>query len=324
KGDSETHPTLSPDDQFADFETYSHILGREETAAPSAADYIRSALITGLEAERHLGVNPYQFGVIGSTDAHTSLSSAEENNFWGKFALDSTPETKDRELLTGVMGNSMSASGLVAVWAEENSRESIFSAFRRREVYATSGPRIGISFFAGWHFSEDDLAAPNPALPGYTKGVTMGSQLQPPKGKRAPTFLVHAAMDPEGARLDRLQIIKGWVGLDGKGREKVYDIAWSDDRVMDDDGTLPPVGNTVDLQTGRYRNSIGATQLATVWRDPDFHASQRAFYYARVLQIPTARHTLLDAIATGRESSAAAYPDTIQERAYTSPIWYTP
>jgi hypothetical protein len=328
KGDSETHPKLSRNDEFADFETYEHVIAVGEhavTPEADAGDYIRSALMRGLEIDAEAGANPYKFGLIGSTDAHTSIASAEENNFWGKMALDSTPEmTLKAEIIPGATGADMSASGLAAVWAEENTREAIFDAFRRREVYATTGPRIRVRFFGGWSFDADDAQARGLAATGYSKGVSMGSDLTEAPGSKAPTFLVHAARDPRGANLDRIQIVKGWLDADGKGREKVYDVALSDGRRVGRFGRVKSVGNTVDLKTGRYTNSIGDAQLATVWADPDFDSSQRAFYYARVIQIPTPRHTLYDAIALGMDPKKTGHPATIQERAYTSPIWYAP
>ena len=343
KGDSETHPDLSPDDPFADFETYgSYIQQNHQPYAAQVGDYARSALRRGLEIEERVGVNPYKFGMIGATDSHSGLSAPEEDNFWGKMAVDSTPETKDR-FAAGrkVNGWNIGAQGLAAVWAEENTRESIFAAFRRREVYATTGPRMQVRFFGGWAFREWDAEAADLASVGYGKGVSMGGDLKRPpadpsawrklfgaRGVSAPSFLVHASKDPKGANLDRVQIVKGYLAADGRAadgqsRERVYDIAWSGDREPDASGRLPAVGNTVDLETGAYTNDIGAAELATVWTDPDFDPGQRAFYYVRVLEIPTPRHSLLDAIALQAEPSDAQ-PPTLQERAYTSPIWYTP
>ncbi len=326
KGDSETHPRLSPNDEFADFETYAHLIAVGEAAGQKeadAGDYVRSALKRGLEIEAEVGVNPYKFGMIGSTDSHTAMASAEEDNFWGKMALDSTPGTKHDEIIPGVKGWDMSASGLAAVWAEENTREALHDAFRRREVYATTGPRLRVRFFGGWDYRPYDAEAKDVARVGYDKGVPMGSDLaQAPAGK-APTFLIHAVKDPVGANLDRIQVVKGWLGADGKAHEKVYDAAWSDGRKLRR-GRVPPVGNTVDLKTASYTNSIGAAQLAVVWEDPDFDASQRAFYYARVLEIPTPRNSLYDSVALRIDPKKTGHPATIQERAYSSPIWYTP
>ena len=327
KGDSETHSTLSPDDEFADFENYPYYIQRRWTEyEPKAGDFVRSALKRGLEFERALGVNPYQLGVIGSTDAHTSLPSAEENNFHGKLATDSIPENKQG--FGGVddgrrtSGWAMSASGLAAVWATENTREAILAAMKRKEVYATTGPRIAVQFFGGSGFEAGDLAAADIYEHARSRGVAMGGTL-PASMDGAPSFIAMAVKDPVGANLDRLQVIKGWVDGQGQSHERVYNVAWSDDRELSADGKLPPVENTVDLRNGEVDNRVGAETLSVVWTDPDFDATQSAFYYLRVLQIPTARHSLLDAIALGMDS-AKGQPDTIQERAYTSSIWYRP
>jgi hypothetical protein len=321
KGDSETHPALSPEDEFADFETYPHYIQRTpEPYRATKADFIRSGLKTGLELQAVLGVNPYQFGLIGSTDAHSGLASADENNFWGKMATDSIPENKTRGA-TGATGWSMSASGLAAVWSESNDRESIVAAFRRREVYATTGPRMQLRFFAGWDYSETDLQT-DVAAAGYAGGVPMGGVLEA-RPDQVPGFLVMAMKDPLGANLDRVQVVKGWLDATGSAREQVYDVAWSPGRVPGSDGRLPSVGNTVDLQTAVYRNEIGAASLQTFWQDPDYVPGQSAFYYARVLQIPTPRHALYDAIALGIEAPSVG-PLTIQERAYSSPVWINP
>jgi hypothetical protein len=329
KGDSETHPTLSPTDEFADFETYEHLISVSEHAqevTADAGDYARSALKRGLQIEARTGVNPYQFGMIGSTDSHTAMSSAEENNFHGKMALDSTPETKAIDIIPGANGWDMGAAGMVAVWAEENTRASIFEAFRRKEVYATTGPRIRLRFFGGWDFAAENVPAGEISGEGYSRGVPMGANLPAtPKSKGAPpTFLVAALKDPVEANLDRIQIVKGWLDKDGRARERVYDVALSDGRTAGADGSVKPVGNTVNLKTATYTNTIGDTELSTVWSDPDFDPAARAFYYARVLQIPTPRHSLFDAVALGIDPQATGHPATIQERAYSSPIWYTP
>jgi hypothetical protein len=325
KGDSETHSSLSPDDEFADFENYPFYIQNGYTpyeAQPGA--YIRSALKRGLSIERKLGQNPYQFGVIGSTDSHTALSSAEEDNFWGKLATDSIPENKQRKFhpdYPSSSGWAMSASGLAAVWARDNSRAAILEAMRRREVYATTGPRIAVQFFGGSGFSNADLKAADVYAQATSKGVAMGGELGAIPG--APSFLVMATKDPVGGNLDRIQIVKGWLDEAGNQHERVFDVAWSPERTPGVDGRLPPVGNTVDSSTASYDNSIGAPQLAAVWLDPEFDPAYPAFYYVRVLQIPTPRHSLYDAIALQLES-ADIQPDSIQERAYTSSIWYRP
>ena len=324
KGDSETHPKFSPDDPFADFENYPFYIQRHWTEyTPRRGDFVRPALKRGLEIGRRLGRNPYRLGVIGSTDSHTALASAEEDNFHGKLATDSIPGNKQRTFSEGepsASGWAMSASGLAAVWSRSNTRADILAALKRREVYATTGPRIAVQFYGGTGFVPGDLATADLHAKATQLGVPMGGQLE---GPDTPSFIVVAARDPVGANLDRIQIVKGWLGPDGEAREKVFDVAWSEGRARGPDGDLPQVGDTVDRRTGEVRNSIGEAQLGAVWTDPRFDPGQPAFYYARVLQIPTARHSLLDAIALGMDS-AGEHPDTIQERAYTSPIWYRP
>jgi hypothetical protein len=330
KGDSETDPSLSPNDEFADFEPFYHALDSEDLAsgakpALTPGDFARSGLRRGLEIEGKVGANPYKFGMVGSTDSHTGMSSSEEDNFHGKTAYDSIPENRFNSFL-GVdgFGSDMSASGLAAAWSAANNRQALADSFRRKEVYATTGTRVRVRFFGGWDFSDSDAGQSNIAEIGYEKGIPMGGDLaSAPEGK-APAFLVYAIKDPRGANLDRVQIVKGWLNEDGTSAEQVYDVVWSDDREAGEDGSLPPVGNTVDLKTGRYTNDIGDAQLSVVWRDPDFDPAQRAFYYVRVLEIPTPRHTLYDAIALGMDPEETGHPATIQERAYSSPIWYTP
>lgn len=324
KGTSETHPVLSPNDEFADFEFFKHLLdmraGAPQTPTATEGDYVRGALKTGLEMADKIGVNPYKLGMIGATDSHTGLASAEENNFMGKMALDSIPENKQRGL-GRLSGWSMSSSGLSGVWVRENNREEIIAAFKRREVYGTTGPRIAVRFFGGYGFDEKDLSARDLSVVGYGKGVPMGGDLF--AGPGAPSFLLQAVKDPKGANLDRVQIVKGWLDDEGKAREKVFDVVWSGDRVRDAAGKLPPVGDTVDRELVRYDNSIGAPELVAVWRDSEFNARTRAFYYVRVLEIPTPRNSLYDSRALN-EAPPAGYAVTIQERAYSSPIWYTP
>ena len=324
KGDSETHPVFSPNDEFADFETYRFYIQQEpQEYQPHKGDFVRPALKLGLALEQQLGINPYRFGLIGSTDSHSGLSTADEDNFGGKLARDSTPETKSRAdgRKSFASGWNMSASGMAAVWAEENTREAILAAFKRREVYATSGPRIALQVYGGWGFSEDDLN--NPAT-WRQKGVPMGGILASAEsGKAAPGFVIQALKDPHSANLDRLQVVKGWLDENGQEQETVYDVAWSGERVPDAAGKLPPVGDTVDRQTGRYRNSIGAASLSAFWSDPDFNPAQSAFYYVRVLEIPTPRHLMLDAIALGLDKPEDG-DSVIQERAYSSPLWYRP
>ncbi|MDA9095145.1 DUF3604 domain-containing protein [Porticoccaceae bacterium] len=329
KGDSETHATFSPEDEFADFETYEHFI--QTTASKtdvSPGDYIRPALKTGLALEQKIGVNPYKFGFIGSTDAHSGLSSPEEGNFWGKMAKDSTPETKAPVLgnPTGADGWDMSASGLAAVWATENNREAIYAAFKRKETYATTGPRLRVQMFGGWNFPANAAESKDFAEIGYQHGVPMGGDIMSSDAKGtnvAPSFLLRAVKDPVDANLDRIQMVKGWVDTAGEQHEHVYNVAWSDGRALDAAGKLPAVGNTVDLTSARYTNTIGQAELATQWTDPDFDPQQSAFYYARVLQIPTPRNGLFDSVALQLDKPPRG-AKTIQERAYTSPIWYQP
>ncbi|MDG2305033.1 MAG: DUF3604 domain-containing protein, partial [Candidatus Binatia bacterium] len=326
KGDSEAHPDLSPNDEFADFELYPHYIQRDPPPyEASEGDYVRSALKRGLAIEEKIGFNPYQFGLIGSTDSHTGVASAEENNFWGKFPRDSKPETKTGwRGGKGPSGWSMSASGLAAVWAEENSRDEILDAFRRREVYATTGPRMAVRVFAGWDFDESDLASKDLADVGYARGVPMGGELTRQGDGGAPRFLIQALKDPKSGNLDRIQVIKGWLDEDGSPQERIYDVAGAGERTRDAAGKLSLIGNTVDLTTARYTNDIGAADLTAAWEDPDFDGDQSAFYYVRVLEIPTPRHSLMDAVALGVDPSEVEGASTIQERAYTSPIWYRP
>jgi hypothetical protein len=331
KGTGEAHPFLSPNDEFADFEIWDKgNLNLSEAKTPDMlpAEYARSGLLTGMQLEREFGTNPYAFGMIGSTDAHTGLPAVEEDNFWGKV----TPMEPNAERLTKVfladqgtgltvMEWEVSSAGYAAVWAQENTRASIFDAMERREVYATTGTRMTVRFFGGYDFAAGDAASRNPAVIGYGKGVPMGGELAPDPQGRAPGFLVAALRDPIGANLDRYQIVKGWLDADGNPQERVYDVAWSDGRVAGADGKLPPVGSTVEGAT--WTNTIGAPELIAVWQDPDFDPALPAFYYGRVLEIPTPRWTAYDAAYFG----TTPLPGTVmelQERAYTSPIWYTP
>jgi hypothetical protein len=324
KGDSETHPSVSPEDPFTGFEIYPHYIQQNAPPYdPKPGDFVRSALRTGLEIETRLGVNPYRFGLIGSTDAHTGLASAEEPNFWGKMARDSIPENKAsfRVGRAGVSGWSMSASGLAAVWAEENTRDAIVSALRRRETYATTGPRIAVRVFAGAAFEPGDENAQDLGTIGYERGVPMGGELV--ASTAPPRFVIQAAKDPKSAHLDRVQMVKGWLS-GGTTHEKVYDVVWAGERKPEPDGRVPAVPDTVDPETARYTNEFGATTLSALWTDPDFDAQAEAFYYVRVLEIPTPRHSLRDAIALGIDPAETGHPLSIQERAYTSPIWYRP
>jgi hypothetical protein len=332
KGDGEAHPFLSPDDEFADYETWD-IGNLDVTVAKTndmlAGEYAREALKRGLAIEQRLGTNPYKFGLIGATDSHTSLATAEEDNFFGKHSgYEPNPGRMSHAFMETdkgkIVGWQMVASGLAAVWATENTREAIFDAMLRKEVYGTTGPRMAVRMFGGWEFNDQDLNSRIPANTGYKKGTPMGGDLRvKPKDAPSPNFMVLALRDPIGANLDRIQIVKGWLDADGTTHEKVYDVAWSGERVLDKKGKLPAVGNTVDAATATWTNTIGAAELSTVWTDPNFDAKQKAFYYARVLEIPTPRWSTYDAFRFGIDLPEGA-PVSTQERAYTSPIWYTP
>lgn len=321
KGDSETHPLLSPVDEFADFETWNFVMiPSGPTPDPVAAEYVRAALKRGLEIEARTGVNPYKFGLIGSTDSHTGLSTASESAFAGKGQKDARPDLRANPTgLGSSRGWDMGAAGLVAAWAPENTRAAIFDAFKRREVYATTGTRITLRFFATHDLELGKLTSD--AIP--PNAVPMGGETGA-AAEGGPFFLVQALKDPEGANLDRVQIVKGWIDSSGQAQERIYEVAWSGDRKTNPDGKLPPVGNTVDLASGRYTNTIGAPELKAVWSDPNFDRDQSAFYYVRVLEIPTPRYSLLDAIALGIDVAETGRPATLQERAYSSPIWYSP
>jgi len=333
KGDSETHPFLSPNDEFANFERWDKgNLDLTVAKKPEMLEfeYARSALKNGLKLEAKLGVNPYKFGMVGSTDAHTGLAAIEEDNFFGKTASsEPSPGRAEHPFVSNktsgltILGWETTASGYAAVWATENSRKAIFDAMERRETYATTGPRMLVRLFGGFDFVEADANTRSPALVGYTKGVPMGGDIGPAPAGKAPTFMVAALKDPIGANLDRYQIIKGWLDAAGEVHEKVYDVAWSGDRKPGADGKLPAVGDTVDVTNATWTNTIGAPELISVWTDPDFDPAQRAFYYGRVLEIPTPRWTAYDAKYFGIKMPPEV-PMKMQERAYTSPIWYTP
>jgi Protein of unknown function (DUF3604) len=332
KGDGETHPALSPTDEFADYETWEvGNLDISELKKPDMLqrEYAREALKNGLALEEQLGTNPYKFGMVGATDSHTGLSTAEEENFFGKSTSVEPSATRVshpfvKTELGEYPGYSLAASGYQGVWATENTRAAIFDAMERKETYATTGPRIPVRFFGGWEFTDNDLRNRAPAFIGYEKGVPMGGDLTTAPSGKAPTFMVIALRDPIGANLDRVQIIKGWLDTDGKTHEKIYDVAVSDGRTIEADGRCKtPVGNTVDLEAANWANTIGASELAQIWTDPDFDPTQKAFYYVRVLEIPTPRWVLYDKVRLGAEIPEEAKL-THQERAYTSPIWYTP
>ncbi|MGR2769625.1 DUF3604 domain-containing protein [Photobacterium ganghwense] len=332
KGTSEQHPSLAPADEFANFEIWDkgnlNVVPKEPGMIER--EYAREALKNGLKLEEEFGTNPFKFGLVGSTDDHTGISSAEENNFFGKFpasepsAERSTGNAFDFEGRT-VKDWQLGASGLTAVWAEENTRASIWDAMKRKEVYATTGTRMLVRFFGGWDFKPEDVLSRNPGAVGYGKGVPMGGDLTTPdNGAKAPSFLVAALKDSFSGNLDRIQIIKGWLDKAGKPQEKVYNVVWSGDRKLDKDGNLPSIGNTVDVANATWTNTIGSSELITVWQDPDFDPSLKAFYYARVIEIPTPRWTAYDKAYFADAKFSDEVPMTVTERAYTSPIWYTP
>ena len=332
KGTSEAHPSMSPNDEFADFELWDK--GNLNLVPKKPGDlkteYARDALKNGLYYEKKLGVNPFKFGLVGGTDTHTGLSAINEDDYWGKYGTTlPSPERWNADELSFegrvIKGWQLGSSGWTGVWAKENTRESIWDAMKRKETYATTGPRISVRFFGGFDFIESDGNTRQPALAGYKKGVPMGGDLyKAPKGKKI-SFLVAALKDPHSGNLDRVQIIKGWLGKDGKTHEKVYTVAWgdADKRKMDANGKVPPVGNTVDKNTATYKNTIGDPDLVTVWEDPDFDPNVAAFYYARVIEIPTPRWTTYDAVKFNLKLTDDV-PVWLQERCYTSPIWYNP
>jgi len=332
KGDGEAHPFLSPDDEFADYETWdlgNLSFSKKVTKEMLPYEYARSGLKLGLKYQEKFGVNPFQFGMVGAGDSHTGLPGQEENNFMGKHSS-SEPDaerwkTPFRVAEIGTQeGWSEVASGLAGIWATDNTRAALWDAMKRKEVYATTGTRMTVRMFGGWEFKAGDDKRSDYVDLGYKKGVPMGGVLHRAKRGTSPSFIVTALMDPMGGALDRVQIVKGWRDNAGELHEKVYDIAWSDHRKPDPKtGKLPPVGNTVNIAEATWTNSIGDAQLTTVWQDPDFSRREQAFYYVRVLEIPTPRWTAYDAkrfgVTMGKE-----VPMTTQERVYTSPIWYTP
>ena len=326
KGASETHPLLSSLDEFANFEIAGLVPGTEESDLDKLrGSYTRDALRMGLQLSHNEGFNPFNFGVIGSSDSHNASSPSDENNYTGKLPMmdgSAGLRTNEATILPASPVTRWGSGGLAGVWAQENTRASLFDALQRKETFATSGPRISVRFFAGWNFDDEILNTPDLVAQAYATGVPMGGQLaQPPAGK-PPSFLLVAMKDPEGANLDRVQIIKAWVDAQGNSQEAIFDVAASDGRVADSKtGKLPPVGDTVDVAAASYTNTIGAATLSTVWTDPEFDASQEALYYARVLEIPTPRWSTFDAKTLGVEPMA---PATLQERAITSAIWYAP
>ena len=337
KGNSETHPMLSPNDEFAGdlgiagWE-YGNLTLTDKPLSKEMmpTNYLRGGLMRGLELEATLGINPFKFGFVGSTDVHNSLTAIEEDNFFGKMPYqEPSPHRWDHVSKEGFGKTRYTwhymAAGYAAVWATENTREALWDAMRRKEVYGTSGSRITLRFFGGWRYAPTDLQNRNFAWVGYEKGVPMGGDLTKAPAGKAPTFMVAAMKDPQSGNLDRVQIVKGWLGKDGKAQERVYDVAWGDAerRKPGKDGKLPSVGSTVDVANATWTNTIGDAELAAVWKDPDFDPALRAFYYARAIEIPTPRWTAYDQLRFGIKMSPEV-PMTQQERAWSSPIWYTP
>jgi hypothetical protein len=334
KGDSETDPSVSPDDEFANFERWDKFnvqMLKEDKPEDQPFNYLRPSLTRGLKWEQELGINPFKLGLIGSTDIHTGLSTTEPDNYFG--ASPQAEPGPGRVHAKAIKANArskatfnpleLSSAGLAAVWASENTRQAIFDALRRREVYATTGTRITVRVFAGWDFKPGDSARSDFAEYGYAHGVAMGGDLSGARAGQRPVFAIQAAKDPDGANLDRIQVIKGWLDAKGATHEKIYDVAWSGDRKPGPNGKFPSVGNTVDIGRATYSNSIGAPVLDTVWTDPDFKAEERALYYLRVIEIPTPRWTTYDSVRFGTQLPESV-PAVLTQRAYTSPVWYTP
>ncbi len=333
KGDGEAHPLLSPEDEFADYGTWDggNWNGEPKTPEMLPNEYARSAFKLGLQLEQDLGVNPFKFGVVGATDSHTGLSTTREDNNFGKVPpMEPSNDRFDAQIVpdpenagTGTYEFETLASGLQGVWARENTREALFDAMQRKETYATTGSRITVRVFAGWSFDPADVLRPDFAKTGYARGVPMGGDLNNLPDGAAPRIMIRALRDPDGANLDRIQIVKGWLDSSGELQETVVDVACSDDRAIVDGKCDGAVGNTVDIPNATYTNDIGEALMMAYWEDPDFDPAERAFYYVRVLEIPTPRWTTYDAAFFDVELPEGV-PPTQQDRAYTSPIWYTP
>jgi hypothetical protein len=334
KGDGEAHPMLSPDDEFSDYENWDrgNWNGDRKSAQMLPLEYARPALALGLTMEQKLGVNPFKFGLVGATDAHTSLPTTREDNYFGKVTvMEPGPGRFEAQIVpdpngvgTGTYEFETIASGLQGIWARKNTRDSLFDAMRRKETYATTGTRITVRVFAGWDYRPSDVLRPDFAKTGYLGGVPMGGDLRSAPDGKAPRLMVRALRDPDGANLDRVQVVKGWLDAAGGLHEKIYDIACSDNRSIGaNDRCEGLVGNTVNIEQATYTNDIGDALLMAFWDDPDFDRAERAFYYVRVLEIPTPRWTTYDAAFYGVDLPEGV-PPSQQDRAYTSPIWYTP
>ncbi len=334
KGDGEAHPLLSPDDEFAAYENWDrgNWNGEKKTPEMLPHEYARSALKLGLQLEQKIGVNPFKFGMVGATDSHTSLSTTREDNYFGKVSvMEPGPGRFESEIVPDLKGTGTGtyefetiASGLQGVWARENTREALWDAMKRKETYATTGSRITVRVFAGWEYDEKDVLRPDFAKTGYLGGVPMGGDLRSaPKG-RAPRLMIRALRDPDGANLDRIQVVKGWLNAKKELHEKIYDVVCSDGRKLTANNRCERlVGNTVDVEKADYTNEIGDALLMGFFEDNDFDPKERAFYYVRVLEIPTPRWTTYDAAFFG-VARPENVPASQQDRAYTSPIWYTP
>jgi len=325
KGQSETHPLMAPNDEFSNFELWTKPVAGPGTVKVLEGNYVRNAFSNGLLFEQELGVNPFKFGVVGGGDIHTSIVSHEEYAHTGEHNLKSgTPKQRLLELVPGEPSKiEQGSAGLSCVWAEENTREAIFDAMSRKETWATSGTRITVRVFAGYDFDNIQPGDQDWEKTGYEKGVPMGADMKQPFEGKPAQLLIWALKGPNSGNLDRIQVIKGWIDQEGLSQERIYNVVWSGKRTLDADGKLPEVGNTVDIANASYSNSIGSTTLKTVWNDPDFNSEQAAFYYIRVLEIPTPRWSTYDAKALGI-LPPKDFPATIQERAWTSPIWYQP
>ena len=325
KGQSETHPLMAPNDEFAGFEIWTKPVAGPGVVKVEETNYVRNAFSNGLALEKKIGVNPFKYGVVGGGDIHTSIVSHEEYAHTGEHNLKSS-SPKARLLVNAPNEPSkieQGTAGLSNVWAEENTREAIYDAMERKETWGTSGPRIVTRVFAGYDFGNTQPGDDNWAEIGYHHGVPMGADMKENTTEKAAQLMVYALKGPNSGNLDRIQVVKGWIDANGENQTKIYNVVWSGDRKLDANGKLPAVGNTVDIPNASYTNTIGSAELKTKWKDPDFDASQDAYYYLRVLEIPTPRWSTYDAKALGI-SPPKDFPATIQERAWSSPIWYNP